>query len=124
MNETIDGGECRLCQGRLSFRFKSTVLGRYSVHYFECRECRSLQTEPPYWLNEAYSHNLSGLDTGAAQRNLHNLAACYIISKLFGATDAIDYGGGDDLLCRLLRDYGLNCFVSDKYAKVTYAQRI
>ena len=34
----------------------------------------------------------------------------------------IDIGGGDGLLCRLLRDYDINCFVKDKYATPTYAQ--
>ena len=28
---------------------------------------------------------------------------------------------GDGLLCRLLRDLGLNCFVEDKYAQTSYA---
>jgi len=97
-------------------------LSKYQVSYFECDRCDSLQTEAPYWLGEAYGSNLSRLDTGSVQRNLQNLAAAYIISKLFGVRDALDFGGGDGLLCRLLRDYGVNCFVRDKYANPTYSQ--
>jgi Methyltransferase domain len=115
-------GKCRLCGGRLLNRFNLTVLRKYDVQYYECEECHSLQTETPYWIDEAYNQNLSILDTGAAQRTLHNLAACYVISKLFKIRNAIDFGGGDGLLCRLLRDYGVNCFVKDKYAKQTYLQ--
>jgi hypothetical protein len=113
---------CRLCEGRLIRQFRLAVLNKHDVQYFECGDCGSLQTEPPYWLDEAYGVNLSSLDTGAVQRNLQNLAAAYVLSRLFNARDAIDFGGGDGLLCRLLRDYGVNCFVRDRYAAPTYGQ--
>lgn len=113
---------CRLCGGRLSRRFNLKVLGKHDVKYYECEGCHSLQTENPYWLDESYNRSLSCLDTGVAQRNLHNLAACYVVSKLFKVKNAIDIGGGEGLLCRFLRDYGINCFVKDKYANPTFAQ--
>ncbi|MDH3577372.1 MAG: class I SAM-dependent methyltransferase [Gammaproteobacteria bacterium] len=117
------GYECRLCDGSLSHRFDLKILGTHDVRYFECTDCGSLQTEPPHWLDEAYGNtNLSNLDTGTAQRNIHNLAACFAISKLFRLRNAIDFGGGDGLLCRMLRDYEINCFVKDKFATPTYAQ--
>lgn len=119
--QIIEPTECRLCDGPLSHRFTVTVLGKHDVEYFECADCCSLQTEPPYWLDEAYGRKNLNLDTGAAQRNLNNLAACFVISRLFSARNAIDIGGADGLLCRLLRDYGVNCFVTDKYATPTYA---
>jgi len=115
--------QCRLCDSSVSRRFNLTILGRHDVEYFECENCGSLQTELPYWLDEAYRNdNLASSDTGAAQRNIHNLAACFSISRLFNAKNAIDIGGGDGLLCRLLRDYEINCYVKDKYAVPTYAQ--
>jgi 2-polyprenyl-3-methyl-5-hydroxy-6-metoxy-1,4-benzoquinol methylase len=114
---------CRLCGGKLEPQFRLQVLGRYDVGYFRCESCHSLQTEQPYWLEQAYeANNLSNLDTGAAQRNLHNLAVCWSIAKLLHLKNVLDVGGGDGLLCRLLRDYELNCFVHDKYASPTYAQ--
>jgi hypothetical protein len=113
---------CRLCEGHLVPKFSCIVLHKHEVRYFECDRCGSLQTEPPYWLDDAYKSNLSSLDSGAAQRNLQNLAAAYLISKLFWVRDALDFGGGDGLLCRLLRDYNVNCYVKDKYAVPTYSQ--
>jgi len=113
---------CRLCGGALEPRFERTVLGKYGVTYHRCSECQSLQTDRPYWLGESYSSNLSPLDTGVCQRNLDNAALCLFLSRLFGLQNVVDFGGGDGLLCRLLRDYGLNCFVSDKYASPVYAQ--
>ena len=115
--------ECRLCDGSLSHRFDLRILGTHDVQYFECTNCGSLQTEPPHWLDEAYGNeNLSSLDTGAAQRNVHNLAACFAICRLFNFRNAIDVGGGDGLLCRMLRDHEINCYVKDKYATPSYAQ--
>jgi len=114
---------CRLCGGPTSKLFSKTILGKYDVDYFECGDCGSLQTEEPYWLDEAYSKKkLSNIDTGAAQRTLGNLGACFAVAKVFHAKNAIDVGGGDGLLCRLLRDYGINCYLRDKYASPTYAQ--
>ncbi len=114
---------CRLCDGQLELQFQLQVLGQYRVSYFRCQNCHSLQTERPYWLEQAYrANNLSHLDTGAVQRNLQNLAACWAIAKLLDLDNVVDVGGGDGLLCRLLRDYEINCFVYDKYASPTYAQ--
>jgi Methyltransferase domain len=113
---------CRLCGGHLAPKFSRILLHKYEVRYFECDRCVSLQTESPYWLDDAYGSNLSILDSGAAQRNLQNLAAAYLVSKLFRVRDALDFGGGDGLLCRLLRDYNVNCYVKDKYAVPTYSQ--
>ena len=113
---------CRLCSAAASYSFTLTVLKKYPVGYYSCGNCKSLQTEPPFWLAEAYSSNLNDLDTGAAQRNLENLAISLTIARLFRFSNMIDIGGGDGLLCRLLRDHGLNAYVSDNYAQPVYAQ--
>jgi hypothetical protein len=101
--------------------FSLRILHKYDVAYLKCGECNSLQTERPYWTKEAYASSLSMLDTGAGQRNLSNLAASYSVSRVLRLKNTVDFGGGDGLLCRLLRDYGINCFVTDKFASATYA---
>ena len=113
---------CRLCRAAASYSFTLMVMKKYSVGYYLCTDCKSLQTELPYWLDEAYASNLNDLDTGAAHRNLENLAVSLTIARLFGFTNVLDVGGGDGLLCRLLRDHGLNAYVSDSYAQPVYAQ--
>lgn len=113
---------CRLCDKKLTALFDKKVLGKYSVNYFSCGGCYSLQTELPYWLEESYAHHMSSLDTGAAQRCLINFAACFFLVKIFNISTAIDYGGGDGLLCRLLRDKNIKSYVADSYAKISYAQ--
>jgi hypothetical protein len=114
--------KCRLCGGGVDFAFKATVRSAYEVGYFRCQNCKSLQTEPPYWLDEAYGDDLAHLDFGAVQRNLSNQAASWLVARLWGLNDALDYGGGDGLLCRMLRDHGINCYVWDKHWSATYAQ--
>jgi hypothetical protein len=113
---------CRLCGGAAHYSFSLEVLHKHHVVYLECESCHSLQTEPPYWISDAYPNNLAAFDTGAAQRNLANLAAAYGVARVLNLKDILDYGGGDGLLCRLLRDYEINCYVNDKYAAATYAQ--
>ena len=45
-----------------------------------------------------------------------------MIAKLYNLKNVIDIGGGDGLLCRLLRDYEINCYVKDKYSEPKYGQ--
>jgi hypothetical protein len=119
----VANGPCRLCGSHdTTLLFSLKVLDKYDVAYCCCRRCGSLQTEKPYWLEEAYRASLSRVDCGVAQRTLSNLAAALMVSRLVGARNVLDFGGGDGLLCRLLRDYGLNSFVSDAYATPLYAQ--
>lgn len=114
---------CRLCDAPAERRFSLDLIVRHKVHYYECTKCGSLQTEPPYWLDEAYANsNLARLDTGAAQRNLTNLGAILSWVKIAGIRTVVDIGGGDGLFCRLLRDYGVDARLEDRYAMNTYAQ--
>jgi hypothetical protein len=116
--------KCRLCGSDSHWVFRKELLGRLDVSYFECVRCGSLETGTPDWLDEAYQeHALSGLDTGAADRNLLNFALVTAVAKLLRITGPIlDFGGGDGLLCRLLRDIGFDCWVSDKHSQPSYAQ--
>jgi hypothetical protein len=103
-------------------RFRLTVLARHEVAYLRCEECGSLQTEPPYWLEEAYASALAAIDTGAVERCLRCQAAIAATARLSGVHGRVlDFGGGAGLLCRLLRDAGLDAWLYDKYAEPVYA---
>jgi 2-polyprenyl-3-methyl-5-hydroxy-6-metoxy-1,4-benzoquinol methylase len=120
--ETISKIKCRLCGADASFKFELPVLKSRQVKYYMCTVCESLQTQTPDWLELAYGDNLAAADSGAAQRTLRNLVVSYFVSRLSGAKNILDIGGGDGLLCRFLRDYSLNAFVQDKYSRPIYAQ--
>ncbi len=114
---------CRVCDGQLSHKFQKTQL-TYDVSYLECQTCHSLQTETPYWLEEAYSKLNFAIDTGMASRTIYTSKLALGLSLLsnFHADDlCIDFGGGTGLFTRLLRDAGLNAFWDDKYCKNVFS---
>ena len=99
------------------------TLNRYQVSYIFCSKCESLQSEDPYWLEEAYSDAISGFDTGALQRSLIACSSVTAICKVLGLRGRIiDYGGGAGVLCRLLRDSGSDAWVYDKFADPVFAR--
>lgn len=117
---------CRLCNGEIFKRFELELMASRNVSYWECSRCGSLQTDFPTWLGEAYlDSNLSKLDTGAALRTMKNAASVYALSQILNFTPGVtllDFGGGDGLLARLLRDVGFDAQVIDAYARNSYAQ--
>ena len=113
---------CRLCKGSLTQAFETEILGRLKVRYFRCDRCDSLQSENPYWLDEAYEVAIAASDTGAVARNLICHAAITSVRKILGVKGRfLDYGGGGGMLCRLLRDSGMDAYLFDRYSAPLYA---
>ena len=115
---------CPICKSTMHFAFQNTLLLKYTVDYFSCNDCGLLQTENPYWLEEAYNEVVSKFDTGIVSRNINNKQVLIpLLSYLFkGKGQYIDLGGGTGLLTRLLRDVGLDCYLSDKYNNNVFAK--
>lgn len=115
---------CPICQGKRAVYFNEIVLEKYAVNYFYCVQCGLLQTEHPYWLDEAYSSAIAAADTGLVQRNLYNAHILgnmlYILFDKHGKY--LDVGGGYGLLTRLMRDYGFDFYWTDKYCENIFAQ--
>ena len=119
----VGPASCRACGGPLSRAFETRILGRYTVTFFRCGNCDSLQSEPPYWLEEAYQAAIAATDTGAAQRNLVCHAAIVAVARTLQAKGQfLDYGGGAGMVCRLLRDSGFDAYLFDRYADPVYAR--
>jgi Methyltransferase domain len=100
---------CRVCH--------SKDLIKFNIDYFECANCRYVQTETPYWLEEAYADPINFSDVGIMARNLGNikvvLASLRLLKKLRGTM--VDYSGGYGILVRLLRDVGVDAKWHDPY---------
>jgi len=104
--------------------FQGTVLGKYPITYYYCKKSGLLQTETPYWLDEAYRDAIANADTGLASRNIYtrNLLEP-VLHRLFkGAGKFLDVGGGYGLLTRLLRDIGFDCYTTDKHCQNLFAK--
>lgn len=115
---------CKVC-GQVSTLFGETnVLGKHCVQYFRCEQCGFIQTETPYWLEEAYSSAIARQDVGIMQRNLVNCQiTSAILTLLFpDAASCVDFGGGHGMFVRLMRDRGFNFFWSDMHAANDYAR--
>lgn len=109
---------CRICETNAKHLFFGRLLEVHEVEYFECPVCGYVQTEDPYWLEEAYRRSITSSDTGIMVRNQNNvrlvLATLYLLRGLDGTV--VDYAGGYGILVRMLRDLGINAQWADRYS--------
>ncbi|MCW4461897.1 class I SAM-dependent methyltransferase [Sphingomonas sp. BT-65] len=91
----------------------------HRVAYFRCPACGYLQTEKPYWLDEAYAVPINLSDTGIMARNLYNRSVVATVVTLLGKPrgKVIDFAGGYGVLVRLLRDFGIDAYWMDGYCE-------
>ena len=115
---------CPVCGSGRSRAFEETVLGKYPVSYYLCEACGLLQTEEPYWLDEAYGEAIAITDTGIVQRNIRIARKLSSLLYVFAEKSCrgADVAGGYGLLVRLMRDYGFNFYWDDKYCKNVLAR--
>ncbi|MCM2371515.1 class I SAM-dependent methyltransferase [Aporhodopirellula aestuarii] len=104
--------------------FDAKVLGKYCVTYWQCLETMFIQTDEPYWLDEAYSTAITDLDLGLAGRNVNKAEAAerLIDRALPDAKTFLDFGGGYGLFTRLMRDKGFDFRHYDIYCQNIFAK--
>jgi hypothetical protein len=109
---------------RSSLFDEAIVLRKYTVKYFRCQSCGFVQTETPYWIEEAYSSAIGKQDTGILNRNLLNQRITTAVLNLLcpDAESALDYGAGHGIFVRLMRDSGFNFSWYDLHATNNYAR--
>jgi len=61
---------CKVCNLLSNYIFSAKILKKYNVQYYYCDNCGFMQTEEPYWLDEAYTEPINITDTGYIQRNI------------------------------------------------------
>ena len=117
--------DCPICGSLLEFEFNSIVLNKYEVNYYRCKNCELLQTEKPYWLDEAYADVISSTDTGLVQRNITiaKKLAILLHFEFDSSTSFLDEAAGSGFLVRLMRDYGFNFYWHDKFCQNIFAKR-
>ena len=116
--------KCKVCESDSHHFAPGKVMGKYDVDYFQCSNCGFVQTEEPYWLDEAYSQPIASSDVGLAFRNLSFSKITQSLLFNFFNHQAIflDYGGGYGLFVRLMRDAGFDFYWFDKFCKNIFAQ--
>ena len=110
---------CPICQLDRDNIFKAKLLQKYEVDYFYCKNCGFLQTEQPYWLEEAYHSAIASTDTGLVGRNvaISKKLACILYYVFEKDSQYLDVAGGYGLLTRLMRDVGFDFYWSDLYCQ-------
>jgi glycosyltransferase involved in cell wall biosynthesis/SAM-dependent methyltransferase len=115
--------KCKVCESESRYFATAKILQKYDVKYYQCGNCGFVQTENPYWLNEAYSEAIAPSDVGLLYRN--NIMANITAKLLFNYFDPdgkfLDYGGGYGVFVRLMRDQGFDFYWQDKYCKNLFA---
>jgi 2-polyprenyl-3-methyl-5-hydroxy-6-metoxy-1,4-benzoquinol methylase len=116
--------KCRVCSNTTKELFKLEILHKHSVTYFKCENCSLIQTEKPYWLNEAYSSAIASADTGLLQRNiiLSRKVASIIYFMFNKEASFMDFAGGYGVFTRLMRDMGFDYYWDDIYAENLFAK--
>lgn len=119
-----DKTKCKICQSPSDEFSVKKVLGKYDVKYYQCSNCHFIQTEEPYWLNEAYNNAITQLDIGLVYRNEYLAPLVSTLVKLFFQPGAkfIDYGGGYGLFVRMMRDRGFDFYRQDIYCDNLFAK--
>lgn len=114
---------CRLCGGDSEDAFQALVLGEHEVAFARCRGCGSLQSERPHWLDQAYADPRPLTDTGIVQRTLDDAMLVDAIMTRFGVgqgATCVDWGGGNGLFARTMRDRGYDFYCYDRYVANFY----
>ncbi|MES2380611.1 MAG: class I SAM-dependent methyltransferase [Bacteroidota bacterium] len=109
---------CKICNNNSENIFTSKILKKYDVSFFQCTQCKFIQTENPYWIEESYQNALNLSDTGLILRNqIFSKGLTPFLFFNFKPEDTfLDYAGGYGIFTRMMRDIGFNFYWIDKYA--------
>lgn len=115
---------CKICSSKSTKIFSGKILNKYIIDYFQCNDCRFIQTEHPYWLNESYSNAIASTDIGLVSRNIsfQNTTAWIIKNHFDYKSKFLDYAGGYGLFVRLMRDNGFDFYRQDIYCENHFAK--
>ena len=100
--------DCLICRSASDSFAHATIMGTYEIEYFRCRDCQFIQTERPYWLEEAQSQAIGIYDVGMISRNERFARIADRVLKFVypRAFHCLDYGGGYGMFTRMMRDRG------------------
>jgi len=114
----------KITQGNTTLLFTSKVLQKHDVKYYRCNDTGFIQTEDPYWLEEAYSSAITKLDVGLLYRNLllRDRVSKILITDFDKTGAFLDYAGGYGVFTRLMRDNGFNFYNTDKFCQNLFAE--
>lgn len=116
--------KCKICSCANEYLFEKFILNKYTIKYFLCPDCSFIQTERPFWLDEAYKNEITKLDIGLIERNItYSNKLNFLLRENFNINGKfLDFGGGYGMLVRMMRDKGFDFFRQDDYTKNLFAE--
>lgn len=110
---------CKICTSEIVKIFKTKILNKYHIDYFQCSFCNFVQTEKTYWLEESYQNPINLTDTGIMLRNerLARIVTSIIFLFFNKSYKFLDYAGGSGIFTRIMRDKGFDFYWDDPYTK-------
>ncbi len=114
---------CKICETQSDPFGRAVALGKYNVQYFRCATCGFIETEHPYWLQEAYGDAIAFSDLGLIGRNVRFAPKVQVLIRLLSKPSGkfVDYGGGYGIFTRLMRDAGFDFYRQDRYCRNLFA---
>ena len=115
---------CNICHSTSLPFEKAIILNKYNIQYYSCGNCGFIQTELPYWLDEAYSSAIARSDIGLIGRNIKLSNFCSAFIPIFSNREEqfLDYGGGNGMFVRMMRDRGFEFYWQDIHASNQFAE--
>lgn len=116
--------KCKICGNESVYFGNARILEKYDIKYYKCGNCDFIQTEEPYWLDEAYHSAINRTDVGYVYRNvLLSKVVKKIIFYFYSKTGKfLDYGAGYGLFVRLMRDIGYDFYWDDAFCEDIFAK--
>ncbi len=115
---------CKICSSESKEIFSAKILNKHVIKYYHCPVCDFLQTEEPFWLNEAYEAAIGITDTGILKRNhLFAKRSSTIIASFYDSHKKfLDFAGGYGIFVRMMRDLGFDFYWIDPFADNLFAK--
>jgi len=115
---------CRICASSSREIFRTKVLRKYDIAYYYCDTCGFLQTQEPFWLQEAYEESITLPDTGGLLRSLSlaEIVSVLICFNFDRNARYLDFAGGYGVFARRMRDIGFDFYWQDRYSPNLFAR--
>ncbi len=114
---------CKICSSSSEQFSSAIILHKHEIKYFKCTLCGYIQTETPFWLEDAYTEAINRSDVGHVSRNITLSTITKSVITLFYNNSAkfVDFGGGYGMMVRLMRDSGFDYYRYDRYCENLFA---
>lgn len=115
---------CPICECASAHFGVCLILKAYEAEYRRCVQCGAVFAANPHWLAEAYQEAIARSDVGLVGRNVQNSrTTTRLLRVLFPhARSYVDFGAGNGMFVRMMRDAGFAFSYYDLYGPNIFAQ--